>query len=178
MDNENQTNTGQPAPGPAETAAPAPAPAPDASTGGQGLFQKNPGLKTLVGVAGIAVFLLAAIALRNNYFDKLEGTGADACYGYDCKPTVVLGGRTFGTGYDTSFSYGTLTIRRGQPIELTWHGTNVDKCVADWTDFNGTYYPPTYYETRITTSQTFSVLCTNNDQRATVRGSLNVQVTR
>ncbi|QQS22928.1 hypothetical protein IPM19_04940 [bacterium] len=163
MDNEeNQNNSGQPS-----------------EEQGNGVFQNHSGLKTLAGVAGIAVFLLAAIALRNNYLDgRLQGTGADAsCYGYNCQPSVIIGGRGYTGNYNSNpFSYGTLTVYRGQPIELTWYGTNVDRCSAKWTGFEGTYYPPTVYEARITTQQNFSVTCSNGRNKVT--SNLVVQVGR
>lgn len=156
MDNEeNQTTAGQPTPA-------APAPTPEPSSGEQSLLQKHSGLKTLMGVAGVAVFLLAAIAIRNNYLEgRLQGTGADAsCYGYNCQPDVFIGGRVYVPGYNNNpFSYGVLSIKRGQPIELTWYGVNVDSCTAYWTDFKGIYYPPTPYKERISTSQNMKVMC-------------------
>ncbi len=170
MDNENQTNTGQPTP--VDTASPA------APTESASLLEKHPGLKSLAGVAGVAIFLLAAIAIRNNYLEGLQGTGADAsCYGYNCEPNVVIGGRSFNYGYNNDpFSYGTLNIRRGSMVELTWYGTNVDRCSAKWTDFNGTYYPPTVQSQPITRPQKFTVTCTKG--RHKVSSTLNVRVIR
>lgn len=140
------------------------APTSETSSEGQGFLENHSGLKTLAGVAGIAVFLLAAIAIRNNYLEGLQGTGADAsCYGYNCQPDVFIGGRVYVPGYNTNpFSYGVLPIKRGQPIELTWYGVNVDSCTAFWTDFKGIYYPPTPYKERISTSQNMKVICSKN----------------
>ncbi len=135
------------------------------NTNSTNIFEKYPALKALGGIALIAVLFVGVQALRDA--GRLGGQRSQAgCYGYNCQPTLVVGGRAITGGYGGPFSYGTLSIRAGSPIELTWYATNVDYCRADWTQFTGTYMPPTYYGP-VRRSQKFPVTCYTNGRAIT-----------
>lgn len=128
------------------------------------VFAKYPALKAVGGVALVAVLFLGVQSLRDS--GRLGGNQSDAsCYGYNCQPSISLGGRVVTSGYKSGpFSYGTLNIRSGEIIELTWNGVNVDRCSADWTQFAGTQMPPTVYG-RVNKSKNFEVTCFKGNHR-------------
>lgn len=135
------------------------------------IFAKYPALKAVAGVAAIVALFIGV----QNFRDK--GLQSDAsCYGYNCQPSIILGGRAVSTGYGSNpFSYGTLNVRSGSTIELTWSGANVDRCQADWTSFAGTYMQPTVYG-RVNRNQNFEVTCFKGRQK--VKTNLLVKVSR
>lgn len=140
------------------------------------VFTKYPALKMVAGVAVVVALFLGVQELRDS--GRLSGVFSDAsCYGYNCQPFVVLGGRAVTGGYQPNpISYGTLTVRSGTPIELTWSGSDVDRCKADWTRYTGTYLAPTVVSGAVTRSQVFEVTCFKGRQK--VKSNLRVRVLR
>lgn len=142
-----------------------------------GIFGKYPALKPVVGALALVLFVATAFVLRDRANNVQPSYSSADCYGVDCTASVSLGGRAIPYGYDSQFSYGTLYVRAGESIELTWFGDNVDTCKADkgWTSFKGIYLPPTLLERKLPRSQTLSVSCYQG-KRVVVTGSLNVVV--
>lgn len=142
-----------------------------------GLLDKHPLIKPVIGILVLVLFVGVAFVLRSQSENVQPNYSSADCYGTDCTPSVTIGGRTIPYGYDRAFTYGTLYIRRGQSIELTWFGNNVDTCKAvnGWTNFTGVYLPPTLYERRLKDSDTISVKCYRG-KREVIAGSLNVIV--
>lgn len=137
------------------------------------VLAKYPVLKIVIAIAALLALYFAVTALRNS--GRLGGNQSDAsCYGYNCQPSISLGGRVVTTGYRPgSFSYGTLNIRSGEIVELTWSGVNVDRCAADWTQFTGTEMIPTVYG-RVNKTKKFEVTCYKGNHR--YKTSLKVKV--
>lgn len=132
-------------------------------------------------VPGIALAVAVALVggawiLRNNI--RSLGTQA-GCYGYNCEPSVSLGGRVTGFRNGAPLSYGILRVVPGSNIELSWTAENVDRCIAEnnWTDFTGIYYPPTPQSEAITRSQVFKVNCYKN-RRIVASSSLTVELVK
>lgn len=141
----------------------------------KGVFANNPKLKPAVLVAAIALFIVGAFAVRQ-YLD-VDATGSSAnCYGYNCESYVMVGGRLANGSKDSDITYGTLYVKSGSAIELTWSGINVDRCeaIGRWTRFKGTYMAPTAYPFAITQSQSFGVKCKKG--RQTFEGYFSVVV--
>lgn len=146
------------------------------NTNSKNIFAKYPALKPIAGVALIAVLFLGVQSIRG----RLSNQYSDAsCYGYQCQPSVSIGGRVVTKGYNNGeFSYGTLNVKRGSTIELTWFGANVDSCSADWSKFTGTYMGPTVFGA-ITANQDFTVNCfTNGSSKKGVRANLSVHIVK
>lgn len=147
----------------------------NSANGLAGLFYKDSKLQPAGFVAAIALFLVCAWGIRQ--YVNLDSKGSSAnCYGADCQPSVTIGGRVSGAGYNSAMSYGTLYVKYGDLIELTWMGNAVDRCeaVGKWTKFRGTYMPPTLYPGKISASQDFSVKCRRG--RTEVMSTLSVVV--
>ena len=126
-----------------------------------GIFAKHPALKVVGGIAAFALIVGGAMGIREALGPNLDLTGSSAsCYGYNCSSSVLLSGRVVNKGYGSQpFSSGVLRVAQGSVIELTWSGSNVDRCTADWTRFKGTYMPPTQYQGRFIRPQEMTVTC-------------------
>lgn len=148
----------------------------NAETGGLQKHRKFllPGLAIL---AAIAVIFGIDTAQRNSKI-ALRTTDTQAgCYGYSCQPYVNLGGRVSTVKYGSSLSYGTLYVKKGAKIELSWIGENIDFCKAEWTKENGTYLPPTRINEPINKDKQFTVGCYRKGS-STVYSTLNVVVNK
>lgn len=148
---------------------------PQGAVPGQTLTQKYQKYLLPGGAVLAAIVVIAAVLVIGG---RLNYVPSDAsCYGYGCQPTVTLGARVPSYGYGAPLSYGTLTVNKGQSIELSWSAQNVDRCYATerWTSFQGLYYPPTLFPNPITASRTFGVTCLKAN-RIVATSTININV--
>jgi hypothetical protein len=118
------------------------------------------GIAAIVAVGGLVIF--------QHYFGPPRGLSSQAgCYGYGCASYVTIGARVPGKayGFEAPFTYGTLKVPLGSPVEVTWYGVNVINCKADgkWTNQTGSYLPPTLYTKSLTKTVDIGVICTTDN---------------
>jgi hypothetical protein len=151
----------------------------DSSRGIAGMFYKNSKLQPAGLVLILVLFVAIAWFVRQQV--ELDAISSDAsCYGYDsyCDPWVSIGGRNVNPGYgDNGIYYGVMTVPYGSIIELTWDGGNVNRCeaVGRWTNFKGTYMPPTVFPQKLTASRDFAVKCKAGRETVTAKLSVIVE---